>query len=135
MGEPVAETDALERRSRASAPFVGGNTVVEQPARHVGGRSRVAPVDPDVANGRAVERAHDLQQRGLARSGRADDRHKLAGMDAEVDSAQRLDAAGIVLRDAAKLEDRPRGGHWTAALVTTMPSRSPAPSIWTSSLV
>ena len=51
----------------------------------------VEPGDPYLAGGGPIEGSHQLQQGGLARSGRADDPDQLALADGEVDSAQGLD--------------------------------------------
>ena len=60
-----------------------------------------------LAVGRPVEAAQDVHHRGLARAGRPDDRHELAGMDLEADvdegrdlhPAHRVDPADLVERD------------------------------------
>ena len=43
----------------------------------------VDPTDPDHAAGGPLQRADDVQERGLARSGGPDDRHQLAPPDGE----------------------------------------------------
>ncbi len=66
-------------------------------------------VQDDLARGRRVERAQQVQQRALARPARPDDRHGLAAMHPEVDVIQHLDerpvAASKHLADPASLED------------------------------
>ena len=47
-------------------------------------------VQPVAALGGAVERADEVHERGLARAGRADDRHKFALVYIEVDAVQDL---------------------------------------------
>jgi hypothetical protein len=93
----------------------------------------VEAVDGDLAGRRAVERAHDLQQRRLAGARRAEDRDELAGGDLEVDAAQGVHVAGVLLRHAVQAEDGGRrGAHpHTAAFATRIPGRSPRPSIST----
>ena len=148
--EAMAEADALERLARALAPLrarhagveqaagdvVDGRQPVEQvelledeahaarPQRRqlvVGGGGGVEAVDGHLAGGRAVERAHDLQQRRLARARRPEDRDELAGRDLEVDAAQRAHAAGVLLRDAAQAQD----GRAAAAARASRSGRSP----------
>ena len=113
------------------------------------GGGGIEAVDGHLARGRAVERAHDLQQRRLARARRPEDRDELAGRDLEVDAAQRVHVAGVLLRDAAQAQDgraaatrprarrrsRPRASRQTAAFATRMPGRRPSPSISTQPLV
>jgi hypothetical protein len=52
----------------------------------------VLAVEQDAAGGAQRRAAHGHQQRGLAGAVGADQRHDLAGLDLEVDAAQRLDA-------------------------------------------
>ena len=59
-------------------------------------RQRLA-VEPDLARGRPVERAEDVQQRALADPGLADDDHLLARRDVEVEVAQHLDPVPIAV--------------------------------------
>jgi hypothetical protein len=54
----------------------------------------VVAQDAHDAGGRPVERAGEMQQRGLAGAGRPDDRGELAGADGEVRPAQRGDPTG-----------------------------------------
>ena len=118
--QPVEQVELL--KDEAHAPRAQRRELV------VGGRGGVDAVDRDVAGRRAVERAHDLQQRRLARARRAEDRDELAAGDVEVDAAQRVDVPGVLLDDAAQ---RHEVGHQTAALATRMPGRSPLPSMAT----
>ena len=59
------------------------------------------------ARRRPVEAAEDVQQGGLAGAGRSDDRHPVAGVNREVDAAQRVHGriAAVGARDAAQLDD------------------------------
>jgi hypothetical protein len=57
-------------------------------------------VDQDVAGVGAVESADQLQQRALARAGRARQGDELARLEIERDASQRLDPAVVALRDA-----------------------------------
>ena len=94
----------------------------------------VVAVDHHVALGRAVERAHDLQHRGLAGARGPDDGDQAAALDREVDALERLDPAGVALADAAQLERVTILGvqhHCTAAFVTVMPGSRPSPLIST----
>src|SRR5439155_4720630 len=61
------------------------------------------------AGGRAIEPADEVEQRGLARAGRAHQRHEISPGDAEVDAVEHLDrlaAAPVGLRHAADLDER-----------------------------
>ena len=104
------------------------------PSRAKGGKHtvrRIADVDAGDAHEparRAFERAHDVQQRGLARTRRSDDRAQLALLDAEVHSAKRLDVPGIALDDVAELEHQARA-HCGSSTVS--PGWMAGPSIWT----
>ena len=92
----------------------------------VGGAGDVGPGDPHEPAGGPFERAHDVQQRRLARAGGSDDRAQLAVFDGQVDAPQRLHAAVVALDDVRQLQD---GAHWDS--ITVRPSRTPAPSTWT----
>src|SRR5262249_16940754 len=72
-------------------------------------------VDPDLARGRSLERAGDVEQGRLARARRPDDRDELPVRDGEIDPAQRLDAARIGLDDGAKFERGRRRGERASA--------------------
>src|SRR4029077_15503524 len=90
------------------------------------GRGRdVLARDAHHAAARALERAHDVQQRRLARARGPDDRAELALVEREAHASERVHLAGVLLRDVAHLED-PRRAHegWS----TVMPSFSPVPS-------
>ena len=66
--------------------------------------------DADLARGRLVEPAEQLQQRGLARARRADDREPIALRDRELHAPQHLDLAAHVredLREPQRLEHGP----------------------------
>src|SRR5205814_9303864 len=95
----------------------------------VGRAGDVAAIDADEAGGRPVERAHDLQQRRLARARWPDDRHELALLDVQVHAAQGVHAARVLARDLAQLD----GAH-SDEVVTRMPGASPAPAIWAAPL-
>src|SRR6202035_4376489 len=100
----------------------------ERRERGIGGACDVrAPDAPDPAR-RAFERAHDVQQRRLARSRRPDDRAQLALLDADVHAAQSFDASGIELDDVAQLEHLPRA-H--CGSITVSPGWMAGPSICT----
>jgi hypothetical protein len=57
--------------------------------RGLGELGEVVPVDQDAAGRRPLEAAEDRQQRGLARAGRPQQRHRLAAVDGQVDPLQR----------------------------------------------
>ncbi len=80
-----------------------------------------------VPAGRPVERADQVQHRGLAGAGRADDRHQFAVLDGQVDRAYGGDPAGIALGDAGQLD------HLVAhtGIPTFMPAARPSPVIST----
>ena len=111
VAEPAAEPDPVERGDRGGPPPPGRHAPVEQAERHVLHRVQVVEqvelledeaepagaepgqrgvgepgdllaADPDAAAGRPFQRARHVQQRGLARAGRADDRDPFAGPDA-----------------------------------------------------
>jgi hypothetical protein len=74
----------------------------------VAGLGQVLAVVPDVAVRGHVETAQDVQERGLAAAGRAEQHHELAGIQIEIDAAQGVDldlAHAIHLGDAARAED------------------------------
>src|SRR5690606_5927946 len=88
--------------------------------------AHVVAVDQHLAAGGAVQGAGDVQQRALARAGRADDGDELLPPDGEVDAVQGPDAAGVDAGDAAQAHDgivRVRL-HGT---LTRMPSAMPSP--------
>ncbi len=78
----------------------------------------VAAVELVDAGARAVEQAEHVEQRRLARTGRADDGDVLAGGDREIDAAQRPYRRGARKHplDAAQVDDRhvqpPSSGNW-----------------------
>ena len=91
--------------------------LVEKPERAIahlaaaalGHRGQRGAVDPHLAGGRHIEPAQQMQQRALARAGRADDRDPLAGRDGEIDALQHRHferPAAVRLREAAALDDR-----------------------------
>ena len=78
------QVEELEDESDLVAPDPG-QVVVDNPA------TRLA-VDADLAGGRVIEAADQIEQRRLAGSGRTDDRHHLASIDTKVDIVERSDA-------------------------------------------
>ena len=64
---------------------------------------RVLPMEADRAGIGELEAGDDAQQRGLARSGRTQQREQLAGGDVEVETIDR-DEAAEALRDAGQLD-------------------------------
>ena len=94
----LGQEELLEDEPDACRPQVGHFVV--------GHRGDVQPGDPHPAAGRPVERAHQLQQGGLARSRRADDPDQLTLAEGEVHPAQGLDGwlARIGLGHVVELE-------------------------------
>jgi hypothetical protein len=154
MREPVREPDALEHGPRARPPVGDRQAGVQQPGgdvlerRHRLEQKELLEHEPDVPGAQpgqlavveradvvagdlqppargSLERAHDVQQRRLARARRADDGQQLAPRDVQRDAAQRLHAAGVGLLDRVERQD----GH--SAVTTRMPARSPEPEIST----
>jgi hypothetical protein len=69
-------------------------------------RGRLAR-DQDLARGRPIEQAHDVEQRALARARRADERAELAARDQQVHAVQhaRLHLGAKLAGDAGDLQD------------------------------
>ena len=71
-------------------------------------RRQIVILVDDLARGRHVESAEDVEQGGLARSGRTEQDHELARKQVEIDAAERLhgDLAHLIdLRQRARRED------------------------------
>jgi hypothetical protein len=147
--QSMAEADTLQRHLRGGAALVGRRAAVEQAMGDVvqrghpvdqeelledeADRPRAQPcqlavvevVDVgaghrDAARGRAVERAHDVQQRRLARARGADDGDQLAVADLEAHAVERAHAAGVLLGDVLQRK-RHRG------TTTRVPGARPEP--------
>ena len=134
---PVPHPDLLQRGLRAGLPVAAVARGVDVGEHHVLERGAVAEqmegleheadaprsqrgalvlaqrrgvdaVDQVGARGGAVEAPEDVEQRGLAGPGRPYDRDPVAGVDVEVDAAQRLHGrvAAVGAADAAQLHDR-----------------------------
>ena len=99
----------------------------ERRERAVGELGRRMPVDPDRPGRRPLERPEDVEERRLARAGRADDRDELALLDRERDAAQRGDVGPVALLEPGCLED---GASFRRPPRST-PSATPLPSIST----
>jgi hypothetical protein len=112
-GHPVQQEELLEHEPDAPRPQAGQLAVAE--------RADVVAGHLEPAARRPVERAHDVQERGLPGARRPDDRHQLALPYPERHAAQRVHASGIGLVHRVELED----GH--CAVTTRMPSRRPEP--------
>ena len=96
----VQQEELLEHEAEAHGPDPG--------QRGVGQRGHVVADQPHPARRRPVERAHDVQQRRLARARRPDDRHVVARLDGEVDAVQHGQcrrAAAVRLRHVDQVED------------------------------
>src|SRR5690348_10647919 len=78
--------------------------------------------DADRAGGGPVKGADEMQEGGLARPGRADDRHQFTGVDRQARVTQRGNPAGVDLGHAVQLDD---GVH--RAVPTVIPSRRSGP--------
>src|SRR6185436_17561983 len=70
--------------------------------------SRVDATDPDHPAAGPLQRPHDVQERGLARPGRPDDRRQLAPPDGERDPVEGRDGGllAVHLRHSVQLEHR-----------------------------
>jgi hypothetical protein len=94
------EVEVLEHEAGLRAPGQGPLLLVE--ARDAD------PVDHDLAGGRQVESAQEVQHRRLAGSRRAHDGNEFAAIDGQGDAAQRLDAGlaeRVALDEITGLED------------------------------
>ena len=142
MIQTRAQSDALQQRSRPFARVVHGHPPDQQRHRHVlqrrefgqqvmelvdeakraiaqlaarsiGQAIDLPPGDRHRSCSRQVQAAEQLQQRGLAGAGRADDRDALAGGDLEIDALEHFDARVAlleVLEQAAAGENEVRHG-------------------------
>ena len=66
-------------------------------------RGKIAPLEEHGAAGGAVERAENMQQRRLARTGRSHDGQRLAGLHLEADVAQNGQFAGRAFHGLARM--------------------------------
>src|SRR6266545_610610 len=160
VGQPVAEPDELQGRFGAFASFPLAGAGVEQAVgdvvqgRHarcqvellenepdplgpqrrevmVGQFGDVEPVDDDLPGAGAVQRAHHMQQRRLARPRRPNDRHQLTAADLQVDVAERPDPAGVFAADPAQHHDRfGRATHFATPTLTPSAMTRPLTSTW-----
>ena len=116
------------RRSRSGRGAAGW------PGRRTAGSIDVA-VEDDLAAGRPVEPAEQLEERALARAGGAHQRDELAGLDGQRDAAQRVDG-GLARAGRTWSGRAPRGSPASASMVVVMvdsavrrqPPKSPAES-------
>ena len=69
--------------------------------------SQILAVDQDLALGRQLVTDEQLDQRRLARAGRANEEDEIALRHQEIDLAQGDVAVGIGLRDVMQQHDRP----------------------------
>ena len=100
-----------------------------QPRERALGRAReILARDAHDTAARALERAHDVEQRRLARARGPDDRAELTLVHREAHAAKRVDVARVLLCDVPHLENA-RRAH--AGASTVMPSLRPEPSTWT----
>ena len=121
-GGVLGEEELLEHE-----PDAGGAQRGQFP---VAQRRDVQPVDAHPSRGGSVQRAQQLQQRGLAGAGRADDRDQFAPRDREVHPGQRGDRRlpGVRLGHLLDLEYH---AH-EAGTTTCCPSDRPEPVTCTS---
>ena len=158
----VGEVDLLQRAQRAPVALAAGDALVHQrhldvlqrggprqqvealeheadhPAAHVGelgaGQPRhVLAVEQVAAAGGLVEAAHDVHHRGLAGARRPHDRDRRAGVDRQVDAAQRVDeviAHHVGPLDPAHLDQR---RHQNAPSLRDGPVGTPRMSVMSSS--
>ena len=98
----------------------------------VGHARHVVPGDPDGPLGRPVERAEEVQERRLARAGRADDRDELAALDPEVDRLEGVDRrhARVALADPGQLGDGAHDGTTTASPAAMPVPRTSTQASW-----
>ena len=145
VAEPVAEPDPVERRARPLPPLGGrrrpctaarrrrsparssrrsGRTAgtrtrsgarAARPARARRARRRPRPATRTTPSDAPLERAHDVQQRRLARARRPDDRDQLAGPDGERHAAagRRRRPGRSCARPPARGRRSSRGHHAT----------------------
>ena len=81
--------------------------VAEIGQRALGQGERVLAAEAHGAGGGVVERAEDVEQRALARAGRAHDRERIARFESEADAAQHVQGAAagrVVLAELFHLE-------------------------------
>ena len=93
------EIEELENDPERVAPVAGELAL----ARAV----QFQPIDPDLARGRRVEAAKEVQQRAFAATARAGDRREVAGREIERHAVQRphlAGAGGIGSRDIAEFD-------------------------------
>src|SRR5450755_1843787 len=88
-GERGQEIEELEDETDFVAPETG-ERVVGEPGDGLA-------VDADLASGRAVQAADQIEERGLAGAGGADDGNHLAARDLEIDRFERGDLALAVI--------------------------------------
>ena len=89
----------------------------------------VLAADRHAARGRAVEPGEDVHQRRLAGARRAHDRGQLAGGDAEIDAAERVDAGfalAVAAHEAGGFDD---GGGRVLERTVFMPSDGPSAAV------
>lgn len=111
--------EMLEDEAQA-APAQGGQLAVGE-LRHV------TALDDHTAPGRRGQCAHDVEQGGLARAGRAEDRQQLALCDGQ---GYTVEGSYLGRVDNARLQDADDLGHAVAS--TFMPSAMSSPLISTS---
>src|SRR6185312_1734044 len=118
-GHPLLEVKALEHESDLVSAQTG-----KPPIR---GGAHVDARDPDLAAARPLQGPEDGEQRGLARARRAHDRHLVAVADVHAHSAQRSDAAGVLLDHRLQRQHRAQ----PCESVTWRPGWMPGPEICT----
>ena len=96
-GQPVEQVERTGTRTRSGAPAAPASS------RLATSSPVSCPSTTHGARGAAVEGAHDVQQRGLAGPGRADDGHQLARVHGKVDAVQHLEVA-VALPELAHLQ-------------------------------
>jgi len=103
--------------------------VVAAPGRELAGAELVdaLPFDGDLAAAGRVQSADQVEQGGLARTGRAHQRDEIAAVDVQVDAMQHLHLFGAALVGLGDVAEGDEGGHgWSSALVrwVALPPRS-----------
>ncbi len=152
----VGQADLLEGRQRPAPPFRGGDARVEQrkldvaagglvpeqvealedesdqAVAHLGELGVGEPGDVPAlevvrADARTVEAAEDVEQRRLPRPGRPGHGEELAGLDAQVEGAERMDReAALPVRAGDAVESDEGLGHVTLRVRTRAGSRAAA---------
>ncbi len=111
-GAPAVPVELPEQADQLGHPGGLGQAAGLQHAADLAGRHgrRGGPAqDPDLTGGRRAQPQHGVDRGGLARTVRAEQRHRLAGLDIEGHVVQRLDVGVVHLDDVAERDGRAGG--------------------------